>query len=108
MIWKGAALHRTSFRATVTVAILALLLLSIPGRQKNWPSHVSSLFKPSPPATPEDRVYKMLDAARVGDANKYLDCFSGKMRDQLLRVVKETSLLAQRRRRLEDLQSCRF
>ena len=33
----------------------------------------------------------MLDSARAGDAQGYLDCFSGKMRDQLLQVVKETS-----------------
>jgi hypothetical protein len=32
-----------------------------------------------------------LDSARAGDAQGYLDCFSGKMRDQLLQVVKETS-----------------
>jgi hypothetical protein len=86
-------LHRTSLRATVTLVVLGLLLLFLAGRQKNWElrSRISSVFKPSPPPTPEDGVYKMLDSARAGDAQGYLDCFSGKMREQLLQVVKETS-----------------
>jgi hypothetical protein len=68
---------------------LVLLL----AKQKHWDlkREAWAVFKPAPVQTPEKSIYKMLDAARVGDTNAYLDCFSSEMRQQLLRVIKETS-----------------
>jgi hypothetical protein len=73
--------------------IVALLVLAI-FRANAWrlplPAWVTRNLL-SAPATPEDAVYGMLDAARAGDTKTYLESFSGAMRDQLLQVVKETS-----------------
>ena len=41
------------------------------------------------PSNPEDGIYAMFDAARAGDAQAYLDCFSGPLRDQLAATAKE-------------------
>jgi len=41
------------------------------------------------PATPQDAIYGMLDAARAGDTTAYLNWFSGEMQTQLLQVEKE-------------------
>lgn len=40
---------------------------------------------------PEDEIYAMFDAARAGDAQAYLDCFSGPLREELAATVKEDS-----------------
>jgi hypothetical protein len=41
------------------------------------------------PASPEDGIYAMFDAARAGNAQAYLDCFSGPLREQLAATAKE-------------------
>ena len=41
------------------------------------------------PSNPEDGIYAMFDAARAGDAQAYLDCFSGPLREQLAATAKE-------------------
>jgi hypothetical protein len=41
------------------------------------------------PATPEDVVWRMSDAARDGDVNAYLDCFDGALKRNLQRTVAE-------------------
>ena len=42
-----------------------------------------------PPSNPDDGIYAMFDAARAGDAQTYLDCFSGPLRDQIAATAKE-------------------
>jgi hypothetical protein len=80
------------FTAAFLLGLLALVALRTNGWR--WPAVLgdgqSSWFK-SAPATPEDAIYAMLDAARAGDTRAYLDAFSGPMRDQLLQIVKESS-----------------
>jgi hypothetical protein len=50
-----------------------------------------ALISKRAPANPEDGIYAMFDAARVGDAQAYLDCFSGPLREQLAATAKEDS-----------------
>jgi hypothetical protein len=42
-------------------------------------------------ATPQDRIYAMLDAAREGNVSAYLDCYSGQMQTALQQTIAETS-----------------
>jgi hypothetical protein len=57
------------------------------GRQSGWrlPSAAAVLTPEvsAQPDEPRDTVYRMLDAARSGDAAAYLDCFSGQMASNL-------------------------
>lgn len=39
---------------------------------------------------PQDTIYAMLDAARAGDAEKYLSCYTGQMLASLQQSVNET------------------
>ncbi len=41
--------------------------------------------------TPQDAVYRMLDAARAGDVNAYVACYSGQMETSLRRSIGETT-----------------
>ena len=77
----------------ITIAILGVLMLWLIGRQTGWrlPS-VAVVLSPAASAQPDeprDTVYRMLDAARSGDAAAYLDCFSGQMADMLRRSRSE-------------------
>ena len=71
----------------ITIAVLGTLILWLIGRQTGWrlPSVAAVLSPPvsAPPGEPRDTIYRMLDAARSGDAASYLDCFSGQMADLL-------------------------
>jgi hypothetical protein len=84
---------RIRLKAVLTIVILAIVFFLLVARQKNWDlvQDARSLYKPAPPQTPEDGIYKMLDAARAGNVNAYVDCFLGDMRQQVLQIVKETS-----------------
>lgn len=80
-------------KTVITVLSLTLILLAVAARQNRWEvrSRLQELFRPSSVPTPEDGVYKTLDAARAGDTDVYLDCFSGAMRSQIEQLIKETS-----------------
>ena len=57
----------------ITIAVLGAVVVWLIGRQAGW-------RLPTAAAQPEearDAIYRMLDAARSGDAAAYLDCFSG-------------------------------
>jgi len=41
------------------------------------------------PVTPEDVIWHMLDAAREGDVDAYLDCFDGALKSNLQRTAAE-------------------
>jgi len=81
-------------KTTVTISFIVALMVLVILRTNGWrlPSlaWVTQSFSAAP-ATPEDAIYGMLDAARAGDTKTYLASFSGPMRDQLLQVVKEQS-----------------
>jgi ABC-type long-subunit fatty acid transport system fused permease/ATPase subunit len=80
--------------ALLTAALLALLLGLIFLRTHGWrlPANVSTLFSRSraTAATPEDTVYRMLDAARAGNTAVYVDAFSGPLQQQIQQVVRES------------------
>jgi hypothetical protein len=42
------------------------------------------------PATPEDAVYGMLDAARTGNTTVYVNTFSGPLQQQIQQVIRES------------------
>jgi len=75
----------------VLLAILGLVAL----RSNQWrlpsPWSWTALGLRKAAANPEDAVYAMLDAARVGNVKAYLDCFSGPLREQLAATVKEST-----------------
>ena len=73
----------------LTIAVIAAAGLFVVGQKLGWrlPASVASVA-PSPPSParppePRDAIYKMLDAARVGDAVAYVACFTGQMETML-------------------------
>jgi hypothetical protein len=46
--------------------------------------------RPAPPPTPQDAVYRMLDAARDGDVKSYLSAYTGQMEASLKQAVAES------------------
>src|SRR5580698_10117700 len=80
--------------AFLTGIFLALLLGIVFLRTHGWrlPKNVTTLFSRSrsTPATPEDTVYGMLDAARAGNTAVYVDTFSGPLQQQIQQVIRET------------------
>ena len=86
--------RRIDVKAVLTVVVLlgvfAVALLRsnhwrLPSSWNGWRAIVAKRA----PADPEDGVYAMFDAARAGDAQAYLDCFSGPLREQLAATAKE-------------------
>jgi hypothetical protein len=87
-------IRRLNPRALLTGAVLLAILGLVVLRSNQWrlPSwNWTALGLKKTAATPEDTVYAMLDAARVGNVKAYLDCFSGPLRDQLAATVKEST-----------------
>jgi hypothetical protein len=87
-------IRRIDAKTVLTVAVLlgifAVTLLrsnhwQIPSSWNGW----RAITARRAPANPEDGIYAMLDAARAGDAQAYLDCFSGPLRDQLAATARE-------------------
>lgn len=84
--------NRIATGVTLTV-LLAALVVSV-ARNQGWtlsdfrPAAVIARLKPKP-AAPEDAIYAMLDAARLGDANAYLACYTGHMRESLQQSASE-------------------
>jgi len=79
-----------------TVAVLGGALLVVVARNRDW--RISSISHSQAAgsatdhaATPENAIYKMIDAARLGDVQGYLECYSGVMKDQLRQSVRETT-----------------
>ena len=78
------------FTASFVLGLLFLVILRTNGWRFPLPSWIAPGIS-SAPAGPEDAIYGMLDAARAGDTQTYLDSFSGALRDQLVQVVKENA-----------------
>ena len=81
-------------KAVLTVVMLFALFAIAALRTHQW--RISTPFEWMArsnrlASNPEDAIYHMLDAARVGDVRTYVDCFSGPVRDQLLQAVKEST-----------------
>jgi hypothetical protein len=90
---NGDGQFAMKLKAAVTLAVLALTLLLVLAREKHWEFRrvAASVLKPPRLETPQDALYKMLDAARAGDTKAYLDCFTGELRQNLSQVIKEKS-----------------
>jgi hypothetical protein len=86
--------RRIDNKAVLTVAVLLGLFLVALLRSNHWKLPAAwggwrAITARKTPPTPEDGVYAMFDAARAGDAQVYLDCFSGPLRDQLAATARE-------------------
>jgi hypothetical protein len=81
----------------VTVAVLAAALAMVIGQKYGWRRpHVrladlapQAAVKPDP--APQDAIYGMLDAAREGSVDAYLNAYTGQMRQALQQSVAETT-----------------
>jgi hypothetical protein len=69
-----------------TVLILAGALALVAAKRNNWRVPATAT---SPAITPQDTVYRMLDAAREGDVRAYLNCYTGPMESSLRQIEKE-------------------
>ncbi len=75
----------------LTIAVIGAALLVVIGHKTGWQLPAGTVFSRAPlrpaepprPPEPRDAIYKMLDAARVGDAAGYLTCFTGQMETML-------------------------
>lgn len=85
--------RKVEFRTVFTVSFVIGLLLLVVFRSNGFKFEIRSWTQgfSGPAPTPEDSIYAMLDAARAGDAQTYLDSFANPVRDQLVQVVKESS-----------------
>jgi hypothetical protein len=82
----------------VTVVVLAGALSIVLGQKHGWKMpdvKVSDLVsKPASPKadpTPQDAIYAMLDAARLGDVKTYLAAYTGQMEAALRQSIAETT-----------------
>ena len=82
----------------VTVVVLAGALAVVLGQKYGWkmPDVKMSDLAPRPAApkadpTPQDAIYAMLDAARMGDVRGYMASYSGQMEASLRQSVAETT-----------------
>ncbi len=66
---------------TVVLLTGALALLTQRERLSGWRSEKTAV------STPEDVVWRMSDAAREGDVEAYLDCFSGALKQNLQKTA---------------------
>ena len=77
----------------LTIAVLIMAVVIVAGRKAGWqlPSGSAPLRASEPPRPPEprDAIYKMLDAARAGDATAYMACYTGQMETMLRQSLTE-------------------
>jgi len=89
-------IRRVDAKAVLTVTVLVGIFAVAVLRSRHWQGPLGwngwrSIGVMRAPSSPEDGIYAMFDAARAGDAQVYLDCFSGPLRDQLAAAAKEDS-----------------
>jgi hypothetical protein len=71
-----------------TVAVLVLALGVALGQKSGWRF---GRTQSTPPASPQDAIYGMLDAARSGNVAAYLASYTGPMAASLQESVRETT-----------------
>ena len=77
-----------------TVAILLAALGFVAMKRGGWQASAASLSnlvaaRAPAGATPQDTVYRMMDAARDGNVRAYLGCYTGQMESTLRQIVAE-------------------
>lgn len=81
----------------VTVTVLAAALAMVAGQKYGWKKPDVTLADLAPQAAakrepaPQDAIYGMLDAARDGNADAYLNAYTGQMRRVLSQALAETT-----------------
>lgn len=79
----------------VTLAILIAAFGVVLGQKSGWRApdvKVSDLApKAQPEPTPQDAIYRMLDAARIGDTKGYMRSYTGQMEASLKQSMAETT-----------------
>jgi hypothetical protein len=82
----------------VTLIVLAGALAVVLGQKYGWKMpnvKVSDLaprpVAPKPDPTPQDAIYAMLDAARLGDVKGYVASYTGQMEASLRQSIAETT-----------------
>jgi hypothetical protein len=73
-------------RPVIVTLILLLGAMLVFTQRERWKDVRTSVRSG---ATPEDVIWRMSDAAREGDVQAYLDCFSGALRQNLDKTVAE-------------------
>ena len=77
----------------VTLSVVTAGLILVIGRETRWrlPSNASeALFAGSEESDqPTDTINRMMDAARDGDVDTYIECFGGQMKKTLQQSVAE-------------------
>jgi len=71
-----------------TILILGGALGLVAAKKAVW-RPASILGTTTAAATPQDTIYRMLDAARDGDVRAYLNCYTSQMESSLRQIVKE-------------------
>jgi hypothetical protein len=81
----------------VTIAVLAAAFAVVVGQKYGWRKPDMRLADLAPQAaakpdpSPQDAIYAMLDAARDGNVDAYLDAYTGQIQGSLKQAVAETT-----------------
>jgi hypothetical protein len=82
----------------VTMLVLAGALILVLGQKYGWKLPTVKMSDlapraaaPKPDPTPQDAIYAMLDAARLGDVKSYLASYTGQMEASLSQSIAETT-----------------
>ena len=70
-----------------TLLVMAGALTLVAAKRNGW--RPAAILRTAAPVTPQDTVYRMMDAARDGDVRAYLACYTGPMESSLRQIVKE-------------------
>jgi hypothetical protein len=93
---RAEMIRRLELKPILTVAALMGVLAFATFRAHRWQLlswsdwRAVSLKRRAP--SPEDSVFLMLDRARIGDVEAYLDCFDDPLRAQLAETIKESTV----------------
>jgi hypothetical protein len=77
-------------KARVVTILVLVLALGVVVFRKAGITGINAIGQTAP-ATPQDAIYAMLDAARAGDTNKYLSSYTGEMAESLRRARDESA-----------------
>jgi hypothetical protein len=78
---------RATLTRVLTLAVFGGILLLLAAKNQGWTLHLPQ----SKLKAPEDTIYAMLDAARAGDANAYLACYTGHIEESLRQSASEST-----------------